>query len=193
MDSIQLITCTVEGISPLLMHRFTDEDQLSASNGTRVASAATNRGTPLEQATASLYTNENNEIIMPQPCIMASIINGGKFFKAGKSKITTLRSSLIPSALQIPDLYFPLQHKEPWEVDTRPVRMPSTGGRILRHRPKFNDWAFTFTMELDTQEMPASLIREIIDAAGKKIGLCDYRPECKGPFGRFVVTAWTVE
>jgi len=29
-----------------------------------------------------------------------------------------------------------------------------------------------------------------VDAAGKRIGLGDFRPDCKGPFGRFVVTKW---
>jgi hypothetical protein len=34
------------------------------------------------------------------------------------------------------------------------------------------------------------LVREIVDAAGKRIGLGDFRPSCKGPFGKFVVTQW---
>jgi hypothetical protein len=37
-----------------------------------------------------------------------------------------------------------------------------------------------------------ALIRAVIDDAGKKIGLGDYRPSRKGPFGRFVVKTWTV-
>jgi hypothetical protein len=37
------------------------------------------------------------------------------------------------------------------------------------------------------------ILREIIDAAGKRIGLGDFRPACKGPFGKFVVTEWHVE
>jgi hypothetical protein len=33
----------------------------------------------------------------------------------------------------------------------------------------------------------------MIDAAGKRIGLGDFRPSCKGPFGKFVVIHWAVE
>lgn len=36
----------------------------------------------------------------------------------------------------------------------------------------------------------AALFREIVDAAGKRIGLGDFRPACKGPFGKFTVTSW---
>jgi hypothetical protein len=33
-------------------------------------------------------------------------------------------------------------------------------------------------------------VRRIIDDAGSRVGLLDFRPERKGPFGRFVVTSW---
>jgi hypothetical protein len=82
----------------------------------------------------------------------------------------------------------PIEHKEPWSVDTRAVRIPSTGGRILCHRPSFNDWRLSFTLSVDTDLISAKLVREIVDAAGKRIGLGDFRPSCKGPFGKFVVT-----
>lgn len=38
--------------------------------------------------------------------------------------------------------------------------------------------------------MTEKQVREIVDTAGRRIGLLDYRPETKGPFGRFMVTAW---
>ena len=42
-----------------------------------------------------------------------------------------------------------------------------------------------------TGMMPIKLMREILDAAGKRIGLGDFRPARKGPFGKFTVTHWT--
>jgi hypothetical protein len=38
--------------------------------------------------------------------------------------------------------------------------------------------------------LTVKLLREIVDAAGKRIGLGDFRPACKGPFGRFCVVNW---
>lgn len=83
-----------------------------------------------------------------------------------------------------------MKHKEPWTVDSRGVVIPSTGGRIACHRPCFNDWTIPFTLELDTDMLQVKLLREIVDAAGKRIGLGDFRPARKGPFGKFVVTSW---
>jgi hypothetical protein len=60
------------------------------------------------------------------------------------------------------------------------------------HRPRVDAWSCTFEIEIDTGMFPPALIRSIIDDAGKKIGLGDYRPARKGPFGRFVVSKWEV-
>ena len=113
-----------------------------------------------------------------------------KFFKSGKSKVTTIKSSLIPACVEIESVEIPIIYDEPWEVDTRAVRVPATGARILCYRPKFNDWSLRFTIRLDDDVMTSELLREILDAAGKRIGLGDFRPDCKGPFGKFVVTHW---
>lgn len=189
---MEQINITINGTTPLLVHAFTDAAQMDATNGTRL-STNKERGTPTEQAAASLYRDNNGNPCIPQPNLFRCIIDAGKYFKAGKSKITTVKSSLIPACLSISELTIPIEHQQPWTVDQRPVRIPSTGGRILRYRPCFHDWALSFSVDLDTDVISRNLLREIVDAAGTRIGLGDFRPDCKGPFGKFVVTRWVVE
>ena len=186
------IDVTIEGVTPLLCNKFTDAASMAATSGTR-GSAVGDKGTPHEQAEARLYTGQDGKYVIPQPNIFRAIIDGGTFFKAGKSKITTQKTSLIPACVSIPCVEIPIQHKDQWETDTRAVRIPSTGGRILCHRPCFHDWRLSFTIDLDTDILSVKLLREIIDAAGKRIGLGDFRPACKGPFGKFVVTKWEIQ
>lgn len=186
------ITVRIEGTTPLLCNKFTDAAQLSASSGTRT-SITGDKGSPLEQAEERLYIGLDDEPMIPQPNLFRCIIDAGKYFKAGKSKVTTQKSSIIPACVEILGVEIPIIHKDPWMVDTRAVRIPSTGGRILCHRPCFNDWALEFVVELDTTMVGEKLFREIVDAAGKRIGLGDFRPDCKGPFGKFVVTKWEVK
>lgn len=181
----------IEGTSPLLCNRFTDAAQIKASEGTTISTVG-NRGTPQEIAESKLYIGTNQAPMIPQPNLLRCIVDAGKFFKAGKSKVTTIKSSLIPSCVDIEGVEIPIIHKEPWKVDSRPVRIPSTGGRILAHRPCFDDWRLNFELILDETIISARLLREILDAAGKRIGLGDFRPDCKGPFGRFVVVKWAV-
>ena len=184
------IAVEIEGIVPIMCNRFTDEAAESATSGTRLASNV-DRGTPREQAESRLYKGADEKtLIIPAPNLFSCLIEAGKFHKAGKSKLTTLKSSLIPAAMCIEEIELAIKSREGWRVDTRAVRIPTTGGRINKHRPMFDDWSLTFTLDLDSDFISAKLCRQIVDDAGKRIGLGDFRPACKGPFGRFVVTSW---
>jgi hypothetical protein len=185
-----LIDVQIEGVTPLICNKFTDAAALKASSGNSMV-AIGDKGSPREQAEAKLYVSEHDKkFIIPQPNLFRCVIDAGQFFKAGKSKVTTQKTSMIPACVGIIGVEIPIVHKDPWEVDTRAVRNPATGGRFLCHRPCFHDWKLVFTLDVDTDMMPVKLMREIIDAAGKRIGLGDFRPSCKGPFGKFVVTSW---
>lgn len=190
---MKTVKVRIEGKTPLLMRQFTDEAAMKATNGNQMVAAGGEKRTPREEAETGLYKDNDGQIIMPQPNLFRCLVDAGKFFKAGKSKVTTQKSSLIPACLSIEEMVIPVQHKEDWDVDTRPVRIPATGGRILRHRPRFNDWALDFTLTVDTDMMNLKLVRDIVDAAGQRIGLGDFRPDTKGPFGKFVVTGWREE
>jgi hypothetical protein len=184
-----LIDVTIRGQTPLICNRFTDAAQMAASNGGR-ASMRGSSMTPMEQCQQKLYIGSNGKPMIPQPNVFRALIDAGKFFKSGRTKVTTQKSSLIPACVEVEGIELPLRHKEPWGVDTRPVRIPATGGRILCHRPIFNDWEVDFTVNLETDEMAEPFFRQIVDRAGRAIGLGDYRPDCKGPFGKFAVVKW---
>jgi hypothetical protein len=189
-----IIDTMIKGTTPLLCNRFTDAAAMSASNGTRAAQVGGGKGEPKDQAASKLYVSEaTGKPVIPGPNLFRCIIDAGKFFKNGKSKVTTIKNSIIPACLSVDEFEIEIVHENPWEVDTRAVRIPSTGGRILAHRPCFHDWTLSFSMNLDEEVMGERLLREIIDAAGKRIGLGDFRPDCKGPFGKFVVTSWVVD
>lgn len=180
----------IDGITPLICHRFSDEAAMKSSSGSRVAAAAAHRGTPQDIAQGFLYYGLAGNLIIPQPNLLRCLVDGGRFFKAGKAQITSNEKSLLYSCLDIPAAEIPLLHTKPWRVDTRAVVIPSTKGRVLQHRPMFDDWALEFEVELDETILDAKLLRDIVDAAGKRVGLGDFRPARKGPYGKFVVTKW---
>jgi hypothetical protein len=182
------ILVTIRGVTPLLMNRFTEAAEVSVSGGHSPTSRG-DKGTPREQAQATAYRKDDGELYIPGPNIFASIIDAGKFHKTGKSKVTTQRSSLIPAGVQVEELVVPLGTKD-FEVDSRRVVIPSTGGAIMKHRARIDEWECTFTLDVDTEIFTTKLVRLILDDAGKKIGLGDYRPARRGPFGKFVVVEW---
>lgn len=186
------INITVEGTTPLICNRFFDEAAEAATNGSRGSSLGADRGTPQEICEKKLYIGLDGKYMIPQPNLLRCIVDGGSWHKIGKKQVTTAKSSLLYGCLDIEGAEIPLIHEQPWTVDTRAVRIPSTGGRILSHRPMFNDWKLMFTVDLDTSIVGAKLFRQIVDDAGKRIGLGDFRPATKGPYGRFVVTRWDI-
>ena len=186
---MQLIELTIAGTSPIIINKFTDAAAQAATDGER-ASTKGERLTPAEDAEERLYVDEQGQPIMPGPNLLMAFTSAGRFFKNGKTQLSTTKSSIIPAAIGLSEVYFPLQSKAPWKVDTRPVRIPATGGRILRHRPMFDDWSIDFSLTVETDLLTVARVRDVVDAAGSRIGLCDFRPECRGPFGRFKVTSW---
>jgi len=191
---VEEIKCTIEGVTPLILNKFHDAAQMAATSGTRTSMVGNDKGSPADQATLKLYlASDGKTLVIPQPNILSCITCAGKFFKAGKSKVTTQKSSLIPACLDIDGIDVTLQHKQAWRVDARPVRIPATGGRIIAYRPIFDDWKLSFVMTLDIEVMSSKLLRDIVDTAGKRVGLGDFRPDCKGPFGKFKVTSWQVK
>ena len=90
------------------------------------------------------------------------------------------------------DLVCPFGTKE-FEVDSRSVVIPATGGRIMAHRPRLDKWSLTFRLAIDTDMFAETFARKLVDDAGKRIGLGDFRPDRKGIFGKFVVTKWKSE
>ena len=180
----------IEGITPLICNKFTDAAAEAASNGSRGSGAAADRGTPLDIAASKLYLGLNGKPMIPQPNLFRCLVEGGRFHKAGRTQITTARSSVMFACLDIAGAEISLEHKQPWKVDTRAVRIPATGGRILAHRPMFDDWRLTFECDLDETIVGPKLFRLIVDDAGKRVGLGDFRPATKGPFGKFHVVQW---
>ena len=185
------IKVTINGVTPLICNKFTDKAALAATTGV----TSNNAGEPLtpqETAEEKLYMHKKKACI-PQPNLLASIIEGGRFHKIKNRSVTTMQKSMIPSCFDIKGTMLPIKTKDGWEVDERPVRIPATGGRILAYRPKFNDWQLEFDATLDTDIISVNLMREILDDAGKRIGLGDYRPDRKGPFGKYKVNQWQVK
>lgn len=178
-----LIDIEITGVTPLLMNRFNIDD-----GGKKEKNLS-----PREAAEKVCYEDDQKKLYYPTTNIYACLIEAGKFHKDGKVKVTTARSSLIPAGVMIKGNLVYFKTPDMWEVDSRAVVVPSTGGRIVCHRPRLDEWSLDFQLELDTKMFTPKFIRTLVDDAGQKVGLGDFRPSRKGIYGRFVVTNWKEE
>lgn len=180
-----IVDVSIKGVTPLLMHKFCEEDLLPGRKSNKNL-------TPREMCERFAYKTKGDELYMPAENIFACIISAGQFHKLGKNKVTTQKSSLIPAGITILDDIC-LFNSKSFEVDSRSVVIPSTGGRVMQHRPRLDAWELSFSLEIDANMFQENMVREIMDDAGSKCGLGDFRPNRKGRFGKFKVTKWEVK
>lgn len=168
------VSIEIKGVSPLLMHRFPMEPI-----------EAIEKKSPQEQAQLALYEQDGIPYI-PGVALQRALVQGATFSK-GKGRGTLQKNVAAGVLLEEAQLPLPTKH---WELDARPVTIPATKGRIVRYRPRFDTWQVAFTVSYDETLLTEDQLRRVVDDTGSRVGVLDFRPEKKGPFGRFVVVRW---
>jgi hypothetical protein len=135
---------------------------------------------------ASYRTPDTQELYIPGLAIQRCLVGAATYTK-GKGRASLQKQ--VAACVMITPEYCLLGKKE-YLIDSRPVVIPATKGRVMCHRPRLNEWGVSFDVEYDNVLLKESELRKIIDDAGSRVGLLDFRPERKGPFGRFMVTEW---
>jgi len=171
---------TITGTTPLLMHRP------SILIGAIDKSPTQKEISPKERAEESLYVNDKGKLYQPATHIIGALIDAGKSQQVvGKKKATY--SKIVGYAVEIEP--FEIEHKkQKWEVYS--CLGVINRGRVLIHRPILKEWELDFQVIFDEEQIPASILKEIFERAGKFSGLGDWRPNKKGRFGKFQVTSW---
>lgn len=172
------ITCEIKGVSALLMHSYPMVP---------IENPPLEKRTPEEQAETAAYRDpETKELYIPGVALQRALIGAAAYSK-GKGRASLQKQAA--ASLFISPERVSLGTKE-YAVDSRPVVIQATRGRIVRHRPRIDAWAACFEIEYDDSLLSEKQVRQIVDDAGSRVGLLDFRPEKKGPFGRFIVTIW---
>lgn len=174
--AVKTIHVTIKGISPILMHAY----PLQPIEGFEKK--------PIEeQAELAAYRiPDKQELYVPGTALQRALVGGAAYSK-GKGRASLAKQAA--ACLLVTEEYLGLG-TEKYVVDARPVVIPATKGRVMRYRPKVEKWELAFELQYDDTLMSEQQVRQIVDDTGKNVGLLDFRPEKKGPFGRFVVTSW---
>lgn len=173
------INCTIEGISPLLMHKYP-----------LVPIEALEKKSTEEQAELAAYRiPDNGALYIPGTAIQRCCVGAASYSK-GKGRASLQK--VVAACLMVSPEYCSLNVKD-FTIDGRPIVVPATKGRVMRYRPRLDEWATTFRIDFDKDLLTEVQVRRVVDDAGSRVGLLDFRPACKGPFGRFMVTKWEDE
>lgn len=184
---------TWKGVKPLILHSCQGVNPLhpiskeirklnNKPRGQKLTEEELERLSDLEWE-SGCYWLDGLGVYIPAENVEATIRNGAKANKKGKD---------IEKYVSVTDLYIPLDYGENLTKeelikrfeyrDTRP--MVVSRARIMRTRPRFDQWRITFNLAYDEAKIDLDTIVNAIEFSGSYVGLCDSRPR----YGQFVAT-----
>lgn len=182
------------GVSPILMNPATEEllDQLDGGAGARKPKVVDEDSKI--KAEKKIIKDESGQIGIPTEYMFACLVEAGRLIKIdSRRSISTKDSTLLPSFLVIEDTFLPFHDQEAkWEVDRRRGMLHNAGKEtaVCITRPKFKEWAFAVNISIDEKEIATDKVKNLFGKAGSSVGLGDFRPAKRGPFGRFIIDRW---
>jgi hypothetical protein len=169
------IRCHIRGTRPLLMNAFVSESGNGPSKRGKVYDDN-------DEAQKRLYLGPDGSICTPATHIEACMVKSASDFKFSGKKTykDIIKSGVFVEPLMIPHL------KTDWKVDRQGVVVQKA--RIMRCRPRFDEWELKFEMVLRDERLEALNVRNILESAGKYVGIGDYRPR----YGLFQIAEFEV-
>lgn len=130
---------------------------------------------------AGAYWKDDLGLYVPAENVEATLINGAKANRKGSD---------IEKYCDVTDLYIPFDYGENLtkeeliaNYEYRDTRvMTVMRNKIMRTRPRFDQWKIVFNLRFDEQKIDIETIVNAMEYAGQYVGLCDSRPK----YGKFV-------
>ena len=179
-ETYKKIEVEIRGLTPLLMNRLNPESLRSKSR-MRMQEYSTT-----DDAAKSAYMAEidgKKQLYIPQEALYSMIIGTAKQYKIRRMSL----SSLLAGTMRVEPEKVPLGTDQ-YVVDERAVVIQNM--RVLKGRAKLPEWSAKFTLVYDAKRLPEGIeatLKEILEDAGTRMGLLDYRPQHRGWFGTFAV------
>ena len=187
---MKTMTFRIEGISPLVMQSAQLVDPLDDLTRAikKITSKKTNKTDEDHmnigelEFQGSLYMHPDHGPIIPAVNIERMLCDAGKLTRLGAK---------VKMALQMVDDYAPLEYDGPRDLaglqaDRRfhlRTAVVVNKARVMRERPRFPQWALDFRLAYDKNVFNPEQVRDLVESAGKYIGLGTWRPR----HGRFDV------
>jgi hypothetical protein len=191
------VRAVLRGTSPLLMNAIPAEQLLLIRDGKKGAKTKA-KPTLREEAESKLHLSAAGRLVLPGEALYKAMINAGVFVRLdGKRQVSTKAETTLPGFMILEEMDLPLylhdSDEEPkWEIDIRRGRNPNGGELVCLVRPRVDQWEVRPTFQVDQETFSLALAHQVVEFAGKRIGVLEFRPSRKGLFGRFIIVGWKV-
>lgn len=184
------------GVSPLLMQYYSQEEWDDVLI-TRIRSHPRPTLSVREQAEKRLCRNEQGIIGFYDQAMLGVMDEAFNKLRAeGALPFRARGHDTVCNYAVVKDDFIPLlgptgKTNPAWKVDLQ-RGVTATHDVITVVRPRFDQWQIVFQVTYDENKLRAKMVRDIVKAAGRCVGLGSYTPRNRGPYGRFGVEEVTV-
>ena len=195
---IRYVVATCQAFSPILFNPMTGPTLKGLRTGIHPQNPKDREPSDIAKDRLPLWTDPSDGIEYigaPTSYLFAALNGAGREVKQGKSKLATAKSSKVPSVIWIDDqfLKFGPSSDVAWIVDERRGVIPKDQIAVCLVRPMIHNWGFTTHLRFDEVFVSTETVLKLVEYAGRFMGLGDYRPDKKGPYGQFIVTKFVVD
>lgn len=168
------IEVTVEGVTPLLMHRFGKKAQAQiADKQAKKAAKSKEARDPEAEYLDSIYRDDDGDAAMP-------VVNFKAAFLRTWELVGMKNKNNIRFGMMLPGEYVKVIGQHHMRTDY--VRIP--GGSSLTYRAEFPQWSVTLPIIINVNVLSIEQALNVIAEAGQACGVGDWRPEkSSGTFG----------
>lgn len=179
---MKTINVELTGTSDLLMNRYSVDSYQKQKAGGRAIGKIYD---PKIEAENSAYwkTTGKKELMIPSNAIYCCILNASSFMKIGKRSA----KPILAGSIKIEPAEIGLG-TDKYEIDSRGVVIQRS--RVIKSRALVKcPWKIKFQIVYNENAIGEPLvIKNILEQAGERVGLLDYRPARSGWFGCFKVS-----
>lgn len=150
---------------------------------------------PEEEAERGAYRNAAGVLVLPSANVIRSFVEAARGFKDPRRPRASLERSFVagvrPAATAFP-LYDIETGEELTTFEIHSARVTLGIGKsaasVIRARPLIPAWSAVVTVTVDAGVIDPMVVPQVAATAGRTIGVGDWRPEKRGPYGTYRVT-----
>lgn len=172
----------VVGISALLMN-----NPMAMGGGGEKKMGAKKIPSPDEEAAAKVYRLDDGQLYLPSICFRSSLLRGCTGKRIGKVGAAGQVAAGVFNVGTEVRLVHPKTGKPIKDYAVHTTRCVVQKNGVIRARPMVHEWACEVPFEVDDDFVTQNHVRELLGIAGRIAGVGDWRPQTRGPYGRYRV------
>lgn len=174
-----VVPLTIVGLSPLIVRDWDPKMRAQIEEGPRGIKDKTILSPEDEAEAGKIRDPKGRDAVY------------GRWIKAAIVTASSLTDKMVSAKVARGTIYvmdeFAILQYSSITVRTDICRVGRFGSKqpCPRHRAQYNDWSTTFKVQYEPRKVSLGQLIYLVRRAGLNIGLCEWRPEKNGEFGRF--------